>query len=617
MIKEYGKGMINMRRRIVKGVFAVSLAAAMIIGTAVCGTTVNAAQDIPAAGASEQTEGKYMGFEWSLNYFGGETYVTIDRYTGSSKRIIIPDEINGIKVVEIGPAFRNMKYLREITISKNVKLINREFVSGCEKLENIYVDNENEDYSSVKGYLCNKEGNLLYLAPTGKKGTVYIPQSIESIELLAFQDCKGITKVVAKSSMTKLGYMAFSGCDKLEEVILRGNMQSIEYSFDKCPELRSITLEGKQDKYITKDGVLFEAGVDGSGKKVPVSLVRYPEKKALIHDEAGEIVGLAEYTIPDTVESIEPGAFMNCQAVTVLNVHKNVSRISESAFDGSIVSNIKINAKNNYYRFKNGMLIGKKTADKNRTGDVLLRVLPTARGKLVIPETITEIDAWALSNSSIDEVVIAKSVKKIGAAAFENCDYLRKVTIPAGVDVIEERTFSGCDRLISVTLEASAGGTKKTIKAGAFEDCPRLIIVKLPKAVAEIDRDAFLGSNSVTIYGKAGSYALEFARKYRLDYSSAAPKLKVVCTGWMGYTDDNKLVFEYDAAGGKEGYQYAVYYRKAGSSKWSCARDYSTKRTATIRPKSKTDYEIMIKVKDKVGKVAQTVINVSADIFAV
>ena len=603
--------MVNVRRGILKGLAAAALAAVMLVGTAVTGLSVSAAQymGVSAASATEQ-RGNYEGFEWTLNSFGNEKYVTIEGYNGKSKNPVIPDKINGYKVMEISSAFKDMKYLRSITISKNIKLINRDFARNCDKLENIFVSPQNEDYSSVKGYLCDKQGKILYRAPIGKSGIAYIPPDIETIEQLAFENCRNITKVVTKSKVRFIGYHAFYGCDKLEEALIRGDIESVDMSFEGCPALKSIELTGSQSSYMTADGVLYKTN---GAQSLPVSLVRYPAGKGASADESGSPEGYGKYTVPDHVVRIESRAFADCTGLLTVNIHRNVSYIEQSAFDNTSVTEINVNAKNKYYRFKNGMLIGRKAGDESRSGDVIIRVMPAASGRLVIPSSITEIMPEAFKSCNIDDVYIPNSIVRIGGSAFEGCEMLRKITIPASVDTIEQFTFSGCRRLVSVTVEAEAKSRKKSIGYGAFYECPNLVIAKLPKAVTEIDDDAFMGDTAVTVYGKSGSYPLEYARRHGMMRSIYAPELKAICIACETVKDPARIMVEADAAGGKGGYEFAVYYKKASSSKWVCAKEYSAARTARIRPGSRTDYQIMIKVKDKVGKVAQKTVNISSD----
>ena len=52
-------------------------------------------------------------------------------------------------------------------------------------------------------------------------------------------------------------------------------------------------------------------------------------------------------------------------------------------------------------------------------------------------------------------------------------------------------------------------------------------------------------------------------------------------------------------------YTYAVYYRKAGTTKWTTAQGYKTNATVKITPKAAVNYEIRVAVKDATGKIVR------------
>jgi len=62
--------------------------------------------------------------------------------------------------------------------------------------------------------------------------------------------------------------------------------------------------------------------------------------------------------------------------------------------------------------------------------------------KLVLPEMF-EIGVEALKGSSIVSVVIPEGVRVIRARAFEDCEYLRSVTLPSSLRRIDDYAFSG------------------------------------------------------------------------------------------------------------------------------------------------------------------------------
>jgi len=81
-----------------------------------------------------------------------------------------------------------------------------------------------------------------------------------------------------------------------------------------------------------------------------------------------------------------------------------------------------------------------------------------ADGDVVIPASynnlpVTEIAISAFDSSrSIKSVIIPDSVTKIGAMAFNNCVFIKSVTIGSGVKEIGKNAFASCASLNSVTF---------------------------------------------------------------------------------------------------------------------------------------------------------------------
>lgn len=60
------------------------------------------------------------------------------------------------------------------------------------------------------------------------------------------------------------------------------------------------------------------------------------------------------------------------------------------------------------------------------------------------------------------------------------------------------------------------------------------------------------------------------------------------------------------AEGGLGEYQYAVLYKKASSSTYTVASNFSSKSMAVIKPGAAVDYNIVVKVKDSTGKIVRS-----------
>ncbi len=101
----------------------------------------------------------------------------------------------------------------------------------------------------------------------------------------------------------------------------------------------------------------------------------------------------------------------------------------------------------------------KKTASKAVPGEITLdlngsKVITDHQfsgykdaAKVIIPEGVTEIGAWAFSNSLVEEFVLPKSLKKIGNYAFYENKKLQSVEIPDGLETVERAAFQGCQSL--------------------------------------------------------------------------------------------------------------------------------------------------------------------------
>lgn len=128
------------------------------------------------------------------------------------------------------------------------------------------------------------------------------------------------------------------------------------------------------------------------------------------------------------------------------------------------------------------------------------------------------------------DVVIPDGVKKIGGfnetlrkqrGAFENCSFLRSVTIPDSVEEIGANAFLNCTRLKSVQFpynleeigDAAFAGCKslsqisflrisKRLKIGrsSFAGCTELTELTLPHCVESIDQRAFYGCGITTLH---------------------------------------------------------------------------------------------------------------------
>jgi len=181
---------------------------------------------------------------------------------------------------------------------------------------------------------------------------------------------------------------------------------------------------------------------------------------------------------------------------------------------------------------------------------------------VVVPDNVTgfkeDIFSW---RSDLKSITLGKSVKSIGASAFEKCWNLASIKLSDGVTSIGEHAFLDCNRLAQITIPDSAadignnafencrklksvtiGKGLKTIGESAFYECTSLTEITIPDSVTSIGEYAFSGCSKLkkvtigknvrqigdytfstcsfrlTIYGYTGTYAESYAKQNYIDF---------------------------------------------------------------------------------------------------
>lgn len=378
-----------------------------------------------------------------FEYDTAEGGIKITKYLGNGGYVKIPDTIDGKTVVEINSdAFDGCVGLVGIYIPAKLTTISvfgRSHLEGCINLESIKVADDNPSYYSFDDVLYAKEeeGLTMMVCPIAKKGILKIP-----------------------SSATKLSY-GF------------GNISLYE-----CEYIEGINVAEGNPNFCSIDGLLCQKTDEGD-----IALVVYPKAKG------GEIV------IPDGITSVEQ-IFYDRTDITSVTIGGNVKQIISpvensslhdgappillhgafAAFDITNIKNISVSENN-----KTFFSVDKMLCENRADGEVeLLVCLPTASGKITIPDSVTY----------------------LGRSSFKDCEGLTSVAIPNNVNTIGVGTFSGCSKLKSVDIPESVS----VIGWDAFKDCKNLSSVTIPDSVTYIGENAFDGCDNIKVTYKGKKY---------------------------------------------------------------------------------------------------------------
>lgn len=304
---------------------------------------------------------------------------------------------------------------------------------------------------------------------------------------------------------------AFTGASKLEEINIyeTGNAVSPRYS--------------------SHEGVLYSQDVVGlelavfprgkSGEYVVLDGTRLIGSRAFYN-----AYNVTSVTIPGSVVSIMPSAFMGCRNIETLTIldsdnpnEENGLKISDHAFynltnlttvnlparissfspaifsSTGKLSTINIAKGGSMYASKNGMVT-------NAAGDTLIYYPSGRTGYVRIPAGIATIAAGSfMQHYSITEVYVSYSVATIENNAFELCNSLQTLTFegsPSAVGMtIGKQAFMRCYALKNVIFEKESAVTE--IGEEAFSGCNALGDLTLPTTLTKIGSLAFKNCLSI------------------------------------------------------------------------------------------------------------------------
>lgn len=128
---------------------------------------------------------------------------------------------------------------------------------------------------------------------------------------------------------------------------------------------------------------------------------------------------------------------------------------------------------------------------------------------------VTGIERSVFSGSKYTEsVTFPDTLTNIRYCAFYKANKLKTVSTHPSVRIIDNSAFSTCANLC--TVEIAEGCTHLGYRA--FGNCKALEKITIPATVRQIGGECFLNCEKLTIHGKAGSYAEQYARGHSIPF---------------------------------------------------------------------------------------------------
>lgn len=285
--------------------------------------------------------------------------------------------------------------------------------------------------------------------------------NLQSIGDEAFSYCYGFTTFKIPDSVTIVGNKAFRYCQNLVTLELSANMETAATGnsslVEDCAALQAV-LVPEDHAYLTSvDGVLYD-------KQLTILYI-YPQGKSAMTTP-----------IPDTVHTIEGGAFYRYQG-TSIQLPANLRYIRSFAFAYSNLESVLLPAnvqEINESAFQNCTKMTQLTfAEGCKLERIDKKAFMSCNALLVLhlPDSITTIGEQAFaSNIKLTELVLPAALRTLGNFAFNAGRGLTSVTMQEGLEEIGNNAFENCVLLTTLTIPDSV----KKLGNYVFQNCHAL-----------------------------------------------------------------------------------------------------------------------------------------------
>lgn len=495
----------------------------------------------------------------SSGWISGTTYYTLFKESGL-KNVVFG---SNVKKIPAG-LFWNAVGLTDIVLPLSVETIEKSAFRGCTGIKRVSIDKnitsmgENIFYGggSKTIYIRKAEGSVSG-APWGASSSEIVWLGKDAIldeeSALFYRLENGNATILGLWDAGQVEVHVPASIDGYAVTAIDPNSfkgSSVDYIFVGSPE-GAISGEpwGRGAKVFWRDTV-FEDGVvykvadggayvyafyDSAGVIKEVEVKGMHEGLPVKRISGGVFNGksLDRIILPDMVEVIESGSFVNCSAD--VNIPASLKKIADGAFQYSGIKNIVIppsatelgvhifnscaNLKKLEYKadidVPDGFCYGAAVESIKISGNVKgigIRAFGDCRKLLSVSlsDSIIEIKEHAFYGcSGLEEIQLPRKLERLGAMVFYNCTSLKtvllhesltvldqmcfygsgleNVTIPPGITDWGASAFADCISLKSVTLSEGL----ESVGCMAFQGCAALVDVEFPQSLKRIEQNAF------------------------------------------------------------------------------------------------------------------------------
>ena len=324
-------------------------------------------------------------------------------------------------------AFEICGNLTKVKIPSTVTALTGRAFQYDNKLMNIDISPDNEDYTFSNSSLMSRDGKNLYYV-IANTSEINIPETVERIESGSFD------------SYSRAAVLNISKNVKAITTFFNGNITQIN---------------------VVEENQYFKSENGNLYNKNMTELIKYTQNQK-------------SFVIPDKVTTVRSYAFIGCGMLQELTLSANLERMEVFALSGSRIKQLELGDK--------VKLISTAAFNDVQIDIIISEDNPnykTEDGTVILSKDGKKLVAVSKDLATYD---IPDTVETIGVSVFYDRDYLKEINLPANIKTIESAAFDACTNLEKIEIPASVG----TIAIDAFSRCNSLREIIIDKKEGEI-----------------------------------------------------------------------------------------------------------------------------------
>ncbi len=435
-------------------------------------------------------------FSYSLTT-GGDAI--IENCTSTADELVIPAEIDGLRVAELGKGAFGESPAKKITIPASVEYISADNpFARCENLAEVEVAADSEYYTVKDGVLFTKDMTRLVVYPRGISGSSYtVPEGVEEIGAAAFYVTQ-LSSISLPPTVTAVEHHAFAENSKLTELDMSScQIRNInDMAFLECGALSSVKLSPDTQTI----------GLAAFYRCKALENIDLPDGLKHIEQSAFMGTGLTQIKIPESVEFIGYSAFGYDENEEPVEGFTLIGKAGGAAETYAKDSDDEYNYKNDFefisseYAEEWEAYMDMDTVIEGdyeyftENGEATLVFCSSTDYAIMVPDTlggcpVTKINTHAFITCGSSEIILPETVKTIGVDAFR--ESLVSLTIPGSCTEIEgDEPFVSCTYLRKITVTEGSGNYSSLDGVLYNKDKSELVAYPLGKADEEFTAPA-------------------------------------------------------------------------------------------------------------------------------